>query len=111
MKKLILALLVSTSLFGTTQVNAWGHSGGYQRGYTQHGGGYRGGWIAPAVGALIVGGVVGAALAQPYYAPAPVYVQPAPVYVEQQPVIPYGYHYQTMLDPNCNCYKNVLVPN
>jgi hypothetical protein len=45
-----------------------------------HHGGYRGGWVAPA----LIGGVIGYGLSRPYY--DPVYVQPAPVVVQQPPV-------------------------
>ena len=114
MKKLILAVLLSiTATSAIAQHGYRGGHGGYRGGHNNYsyngGGGYRGGWVAPAVGGLIVGGLVGAALAYPYNAPAPVYSQPAPVYVD--PAVPYGYHYQTMVDPNCNCYVTVLVPN
>jgi hypothetical protein len=132
MKKLILTLLVATSLFSAAPSYAWNRGGnGYHGGYNGYRGGYnnnyRGGynnnWIAPAIGGLIVGGIVGAAIAQPYYSPAPVYA-PAPVYVQPDPVYnqqgmgytppptpPYGYHHEQMLDNNCNCYVTVLVPN
>ena len=33
-------------------------------------------------GGLAAGAIIGGALANPYYGPAPVYVAPAPVYVE-----------------------------
>jgi hypothetical protein len=121
MKKLILAVLLSI-----TATSAMAQHYGYHGGYGYRGpvvvnnyhGGYRGSWVAPAVGGLIVGGIVGSALSAPYYAPAPVYVAPPVVYAPPPviiqpavPAAPYGYHYQNMLDPNCNCYKNVLVPN
>jgi hypothetical protein len=126
MKKLILTLLVATSLLSAAPSYAWNRGGnGYHGGYNGYRGGhnnnYRGGynnnWIAPAIGGLIVGGVVGAALASPYYAPAPVYSQPAPVYIQPDPVYtsppaaPIGYHHEQMLNSNCNCYVTVLVPN
>jgi hypothetical protein len=61
--------------------------------YAEHGWGWRGGWIAPAV----VGGVVVYDMTYPYrypYAypypvyepPYPVYTQPYPVYVQPAPV-------------------------
>ena len=112
MKKLVLGL-AAVAMIAAAPAHAqyYNRNGGYH-------GGYRGGWVAPAVGGLILGGVVGAALAAPYYSPAPVYVQPAPVYIQPDPIyvqpqtsVPYGYHYQQMLDPACNCYKTVLVPN
>ena len=98
MKKILVALLLITA---TMQANAW----------CCYRGGYSGGWVAPA----LIGGVVGYELARPYYAPPPavVYVQP-PVYIQQPnpyPQAPIGYHYQQIIDPNCNCYKYALVPN
>lgn len=45
----------------------------------------------------------------PYYYPQPVVVQ-QPVYV-QQPYPSSGYHQESILDANCNCYRTVLVPN
>jgi hypothetical protein len=132
MKKLILTLLVATSLLHSAPSYSWNRGGnGYQNGYNGYRGGYnngyRGGynnnWIAPAIGGLIIGGVVGA-LAQPYYAPAPIYNQAPPVYyppVQAPPVYyppvqapsaaPAGYRQEQMLDVNCNCYVTVLVPN
>ena len=126
MKKLILTLLVATSLLSAVPSYAWNRGGngyhggynGYRSGYNNnYRGGYNNNWIAPAIGGLIVGGVVGAALASPYYAPAPVYSQPAPVYVQPGPVYtsppnaPLGYHHEQILDNNCNCYVTILVPN
>lgn len=51
------------------------------------------GWVVPT----IIGGVIGYEIAR-----------------SQQPVIvqnpaPYGYHYENVLDANCNCYRTVLV--
>ncbi len=65
---------------------------------------YRGGpnWIAP----IVIGGVLGYALAQPR-----VVASPPPVYYPPAPVAPYGYHYETIVDAGCNCYRTVLVPN
>lgn len=132
MKKLILTLLVATAFISAAPAYAQyrgnngyynGHNvhrGGYNNNY--HRGGYNNNWIAPAIGGLIIGGVVGAVLSQPYYAPAPVYapppvyVQPPPIYVQPgagyaPPPPPYGYHHEQMLDNNCNCYVTILVPN
>lgn len=132
MKKLILTLLVASLFLSSAPSYAQYRGGnGYHGGYNGYRGGYnnnyRGGynnnWIAPAIGGLIIGGVVGAALAQPYYspapvyAPAPVYVQPYPVYGQQgmgytpPPPAPDGFHNQQILDNNCNCYVTILVPN
>mgnify|MGYP003336495952 CR=1 FL=1 len=61
------------------------------------------GWIAP----IVIGGVLGYALAQPRV----VVASPPPVYYPPAPVPPYGYHYETIVDAGCNCYRTVLVPN
>ena len=57
-------------------------------------------WVVPA----IIGGAVvyGVTHARP--------VPPPPVVI-QVPQAPMGYHYESILDANCNCYKTVLVPN
>ena len=34
---------------------------------------------------------------------------PQPVYGPYVP--PYGYHWENLLDANCNCYRTVLVQN
>ena len=63
-------------------------------------------WIAP----IVIGGVLGYALAQPRQ----VIVQPpAPVavYPNTYPPVPYGYHYEQIVNAGCNCYRWVLVPN
>jgi hypothetical protein len=68
------------------------------------------GWLIPA----IIGGVLiyGAVNSQPR---PPVVVQPPPQYYPiepnqpQQP--PIGYHWEQILDGNCNCYRVVLVGN
>jgi hypothetical protein len=57
-----------------------------QRGYVGHGGGgyrggYGGGWVAPLLGAAIVGGAIYAAM------PAPVVVQQPQVIYPQQPAV------------------------
>ena len=95
MKKIILSLML---VAGTAQAHD-GYRGGYHGGY-----GYN--WVAP----LVIGGAVGYAISQP----RTVYVQPQPqvIYVPQpQVTTPYGYHYENILDANCNCYRTVLIPN
>ena len=67
--------------------------------------GYRGGWLAP----VIVGGVIGYELNRPRTETVIVQQQPT-VIVQPQPA-PQGYHYVTILDPMCNCYKQALVQN
>jgi hypothetical protein len=95
MKKLLIA-----SLIGLTTLGAQAH------GYDHHGhrGGYGWGWVAPAV----IGGAVVYAATRP-----PVVIQQPPVVIQQLPVVvpPYGYHYENILDANCNCYRTVLVQN
>lgn len=89
MKKLVIA-----SLIGLTALGAQAH--GYRHpGYP----GSHYDWVAPA---LISGAVV-------YAITRPPVVQQPPVVV--QPQTPYGYHYENILDANCNCYRTVLVPN
>lgn len=81
MKKLI-AILLLTLTATTAMAQLHGHGGGYYRG-----GGYRGGWIAPA----LIGGAIGYGLTrnyyEPYYAPPPVYYAPPPVVYSQPQVV------------------------
>ena len=60
------------------------------------------GWVAP----LVIGGVVGYVITRPQT----VVIQQPPTNI-YQPQAPYGYHYETILDANCNCYRLVLVSN
>lgn len=97
MNKVITLVFASMLLIAnSSQANPMHH-----RTHSHHHGGPN--WIAP----IVIGGVLGYALAQP----KTVYVQPAPVYYPPQPVPPYGYHHETIVDANCNCYRTVLVPN
>lgn len=67
----------------------------------RHGGHYHGGgwgWVAPAV----IGGAIVYGVTRP--SPPPVVYQTQPL-----PPAPYGYHYEQILDANCNCYRWVLV--
>ena len=59
-------------------------------------------WIAP----IVIGGVVTYAITRPLQT---VVIQNPPN-IPPQPV-PYGYHYEQILDANCNCYRIVLVQN
>ena len=100
MKKIILVLLLS--IVSVAHAERWRHGGGayyYHPGY---------GWAVPA----IIGGVIVYEATRP-----PVYIQ-QPVYVQQQiplatPVYPApaGFHWEALVDSNCNCYRTVLVPN
>lgn len=114
MKKLIVALCL---LGATVSASANGY---YYRGYRGpvyvNNYGYNNNWVAPA----LAGVAVGALAARSYYSPPPVvyqqpvYVQPPVTYVQQAapaPGLPYGYHWQYILDPACDCYKYAMVPN
>ncbi len=68
------------------------------------------GWLIPA----IIGGVLvyGAVNSQPR---PPIVVQQPPQYYPIEPnqpqPPPIGYHWEQILDSNCNCYRVVLVSN
>lgn len=94
MRKLAIALLVLAA--------STAHA---QHFHNHYHGGYRGGWIAP----VIIGGVIGYELNRPRT--ETVIVQQQPTVIVQPPLAPLGYHYVTILDPICNCYKQALVPN
>jgi hypothetical protein len=103
---LIVSLLLSTSVLADGYRNGRVQTHGYNHGYNHnYNRGYNNGWIAPA----LIGGAVVGAMVYGATRPAPVYVTPAPVYVIPQ--IPYGYHYETIFDGNCNCYRQVLIQN
>lgn len=90
MKRLITLILLTLSMTAMAQHRHHGHYG--------HGG-HGWGWVAPA---LIGGAIV-------YGATRP--ASPPPVVYQTQPLppAPYGYHYEQILDANCNCYRWVLV--
>ena len=97
MNKVITLVFASMLLIANSSQanpNHWNHS-------HHHGGP---GWIAP----IVIGGVLGYALAQPRVVVAS---PPPPAYYPPAPVAPYGYHYETIVDAGCNCYRTVLVPN
>jgi hypothetical protein len=74
MKKLIASLIIAGSAVAIpAQAQHHGHGGYYRSG---------GGWVAPLIGGVIIGGV----LSQPRY----VYPAPPPVYVYPQPQVVYG---------------------
>ena len=87
MKKLIVA-----GLIGLTALGAQAHDHRHPVYPSRH---YD--WVMPA----LIGGAV-------------VYAATRPPVVQQQPPVvvpPYGYHYETILDANCSCYRTVLVQN
>ena len=93
LQTLALASLILAS--GTSQANPnhWNHHRGYYNRYD---------WVAP----LVIGGVVTYAITRP---PQTVVIQNPPSI--QLPPAPLGYHYENILDANCNCYRLVLVQN
>ena len=93
MKRIIASLLMVVSLTATA------HGPRYNYGHhPSHGWG----WVAPAlIGGAIVYGMTRPTPPQP--APAVIVVPP------NYPPPPQGYHYEQLLDANCNCYRWVLV--
>lgn len=85
MKKIAIVLLLMWSVTSLAD----GHHGG--------------GWVAPLIGGVIIGGVLGS-VSRPHYVEPPVY------YGNPYGNQPYSYHYERMFDPYCQCYKMVLVP-
>ena len=97
MNKIIAALAL-----GFITLSAQADPGHYHGNHSYYRGpGYSNNWAAPLITGLVVGGAIGYATAPRYYP------QPAP-YVAPPP---YGFHYQNVFDPTCNCYKLALVPN
>ena len=104
MKKILITLSLLTTL---SLANA--HEGFRHYGYRGPCCGYGGSWVTPA----LIGGVIGYEIARPRQ-PDVVVVQPQPVY--PPPAAPYwpqpaDYHWEAILDANCNCYRTVLVHN
>ena len=100
MKRLAILLIASLTLItGTSQANPH-----HMNRHGHHHGVRNADWIAP----LVIGSVVTYALTRPV--PQPVVVQPQQVYPNIPPA-PYGFHYENVLDANCNCYRLVLVSN
>jgi hypothetical protein len=102
MKRLLTVLALTVASISVQAHEEWHHGGGhyvYRPGF---------GWVVPAV----VGGVIGYELAQPRQ-PNVVVVQPAPVAPAPAlpPPAPMGYHWEAILDANCNCYRTALIPN
>ena len=90
MKNILLSLLLM--VFSAPAFAGPTHHHRHHHGYHHHA--HAGRWIAP----VIIGGVVGYALAQPSVA------QSAPVIVQQQPVI-------IQDSTNCTEWKEVMQPN
>lgn len=101
MKKVLAILLLS--LTSLAHADGWRHGGGhyvYRPSY---------GWVVPSV----VGGVIGYEIARQRQ-PEVVIIQPQPVAPAptiNPPIPPFGYHWEAILDANCNCYRSALVPN
>ncbi len=92
MKYLITIILTALALTANAQ---------HHRPYPHHGHGGNGwGWVAPA----LIGGAIVYGATRPNTPPPPVVYQTSPL-----PPPPYGYHYEQILDANCNCYRWVLV--
>ena len=93
MKKLL--FILTLCLAGTAQAQ--------HRYYNHHySGGPGWGWVVPAV----IGGAVVYGVTRPNPPPPP----PTVIYVPQgYPPAPLGFHYEQLLDANCNCYRWVLV--
>ena len=104
MKKILASILIAGSLVAPT-AEAHGSRGGY------YGGGNV--WVPMIVGGTL-GYVISQSQRQPVYVQQPVIVQqPVPSYGYSTPytTVPPGYHYENILDANCNCFRAVLVPN
>lgn len=103
MKKLLAILLMTISVTAMAQHHDHHRHHGHHNNYYRGGNGW--GWIAPAV----IGGVVVYGMTRPQI------VQQPPVVIQQpnQMIVPYaapqGFHWEQILDANCNCYRLVLV--
>ena len=94
MKYLIALVLSAVALTASAQHRPYPH-------HRHHLGGHGWGWVVPAV----IGGAVVYGMTRPNPAPPP-----PVVYVPQgYPAPPVGYHYEQILDANCNCYRWVLI--
>ena len=96
LQTITLASLIMVS--GASQANPYYHHHHHHRGYYNP---Y--GWVAP----LVIGGVVGYVITRPQ--PAVIQQHPQPSIYQPQAL--YGYHYENILDANCNCYRLVLIQN
>ena len=89
--KYAIAILLSVLTFSALAQHRY--HGGHHHGHSSWG------WVAPA----LIGGAIVYGATRPA-APPPVVYQTQPL-----PPAPYGYHYEQILDANCNCYRWVLV--
>jgi hypothetical protein len=101
MKKILFVFLLSIA--SLAQADRWRHGGGQYYYHPSYG------WVAPA----LIGGAIVYEATRP-----PVVIQQQPVYIQQQqPPLqptypaPAGFHWEALLDGNCNCYRTVLAPN
>jgi hypothetical protein len=108
MKKILVSVLVSAALATAAAPVASAHD--------------RGGWVGPAIAGVVIGSVLASrpyvVLPQPTYVAPPVqyvappvqyqYVAPPVTYVS--PPVPREYREKTIIDPMCNCYRNILIP-
>ena len=97
MKKILLALTISAAAITSAQAD-YRHHG--------HGGGYRGGWVAPLIGGMVLGGAI-YGLSQPSYAAPPVYVAP-PQYRTECQFVPVYDRWGNYRGDRRECYQ---VPN
>jgi hypothetical protein len=73
-------------------------------------------WVLPLIGGVALGSIIGNVNSnpRPYYIQqyAPQYIAPASVYYSPSyGGAPYGYHYETLYDPNLGAYRTVLIRN
>ena len=64
-------------------------------------------WVPFAMG-TIVGAEIASQNRTVIIEPQPVYAQPMN---QPLPPAPVGYHYTSLLDPSCNCYRWALIQN
>ena len=101
MRKVLITIILSTvSLMFSNIVVANGYGHGYRHQHHYRPAPYYN-WVAP----VIIGGTVGYGL---YRYSQPVIIQQAPIL---QQATPESYRYVTAYDPECSCYKQVLIPN
>lgn len=105
MKKLLAVLLLTA--IGTANADGFRHGGHHGH----HGGYPPNNWVAP----FVIGSIVTYALTRPPVVvaepPQVIYVPTGPAPVSYSATPPFGYHWEQVLDANCNCYRVVAVPN